>query len=411
MGKKNQHLFLLLSIFLGVLAGYWGDSYLIFIANTLSSLFLNFLQLLALPVIFFAVLSTVSGMDDIRTLKKIGLKILTYTISTTLVASLIGLLLFSIFSPTASIEGMETVLPDAVQKSYLEFFLKIIPPNLIGAFLEYNVVGVVFIAFIIGMASLTLTPDSRKNLHKMFNSFFDVFISLAKVIGFLVPIAVWCFVTLFTVELKGGELDISFLGTYLFCVVLANLLQGIVVLPLLLWFKKIPAVRLFKCMSPALMLAFFSKSSNAALPLTLECAKKRFKVKEKIADVTIPLCSVINMNACAAFILISVLFVATNAGLSFSFGEKLIWVFISTLAAVGNAGVPMGCYLLTSALLSSMGVPLTMLGLILPAYAILDMLETAINVWSDSCITAIVDKEIPASDLNLSEGDEVNEMV
>ncbi|MCH1429757.1 MAG: cation:dicarboxylase symporter family transporter [Chlamydiales bacterium] len=394
MDKKNQHLFLLLSIILGILSAYWGHSYIIFLAQTLSSLFLNFLQLLALPVIFFAVLATVSGMDDIRMLKKMGSKILFYTISTTLIASLVGLLLFTLFSPVAEVGDLQVDIPEAAQKSYLEFFLKIIPPNFIGAFLEYNVVGVVFIAFIIGAASLTLNEESREYLHKTFNSFFSVFLSLTKVIGFLIPFAVWCFVTLLVKEFQDGELDIKLLGVYLLCVVCANLSQGFIVLPLFLRLKGISPLKLFKSMAPALTLAFFSKSSNAALPLTLECAKKRFNVKEQVADVTIPLCSVINMNACAAFILISVLFIAGNAGVVFTWPEKFLWVIISTLAAVGNAGVPMGCYLLTGALLSSMGVPLTLLGLVLPPYALLDMLETSINVWSDSCITAVVDKDL-----------------
>lgn len=394
MDKKNQHLFLLLSIILGILSAYWGHAYLIFLARTLSNLFLNFLQLLALPVIFFAVLATVSGMDDIRMLKKMGSKILFYTISTTLIASLVGLLLFTLFSPVAEIGDLQVDIPEAAQKSYLEFFLKIIPPNFIGAFLEYNVVGVVFIAFIIGAASLTLNEESRGYLHKTFNSFFSVFLSLTKVIGFLIPVAVWCFVTLLVKEFQDGDLDIKLLGVYLLCVVCANLSQGFLVLPLFLRFKGISPLKLFKSMAPALTLAFFSKSSNAALPLTLECAKKRFNVKEQVADVTIPLCSVINMNACAAFILISVLFIAGNAGVVFTWPEKFLWVIISTLAAVGNAGVPMGCYLLTGALLSSMGVPLTLLGLVLPPYALLDMLETSINVWSDSCITAVVDKDL-----------------
>jgi len=100
------------------------------------------------------------------------------------------------------------------------------------------------------------------------------------------------------------------------------------------------------------------------------------------------------MNGCAAFILTTVLFVATQNGMDFSTTELLAWVLIATIAAIGNAGVPMGCYFLTSALLVSLDVPLALLGLILPFYAFIDMLETALNVWSDACVTAIVDKDL-----------------
>lgn len=100
------------------------------------------------------------------------------------------------------------------------------------------------------------------------------------------------------------------------------------------------------------------------------------------------------MNGCAAFILITTLFVSASNGANFSIIQTLPWILISTLAAIGNAGVPMGCYFLTSALLVGMNMPLHVLGMILPLYTFFDMVETCLNVWSDSCITAIVDKEI-----------------
>lgn len=77
----------------------------------------------------------------------------------------------------------------------------------------------------------------------------------------------------------------------------------------------------------------------------------------------------------------------------FSPAEMVLWIFIATIAALGNAGVPMGCYFLASAFLAAMNVPLNILGIILPFYSLIDMLETAINVWSDSCVATIVYKE------------------
>ena len=114
----------------------------------------------------------------------------------------------------------------------------------------------------------------------------------------------------------------------------------------------------------------------------------------KIAGFSLPLCTVINMNGCAAFILTTVLFVAGANGHLFSPLDLAFWVFMSVLAAVGNAGVPMGCFFLSSALLMGMDVPLHMMGLILPFYALIDMEETALNVWSDISVVSIVDKEV-----------------
>ena len=99
------------------------------------------------------------------------------------------------------------------------------------------------------------------------------------------------------------------------------------------------------------------------------------------------------MNACAAFILITVFFVTQSHGLHFDLWEKIAWIGIATIAAIGNAGVPMGCFFIASALLTTMNVPLTLMGVILPFYALLDMLESAINIWSDACVTMVVNEK------------------
>jgi len=116
------------------------------------------------------------------------------------------------------------------------------------------------------------------------------------------------------------------------------------------------------------------------------------KVSPQVSRITFPLCTTINMNACAAFILVTFLFVASSHGLTFTLTQKILWIFIATIVAVGNAGVPMGCFFLTNALLSSFNIPVELMGIILPFYGVLDMLETSINLWSDSCVTVIVDK-------------------
>ena len=142
-------------------------------------------------------------------------------------------------------------------------------------------------------------------------------------------------------------------------------------------------------MYPALSAAFFTKSSAAALPIAIRVSQERANISERVANFSLPLCTTINMNACAAFIYITVLFVSMSQGVTYSFVEMCLWVFLATLAAIGNAGVPMGCFFLSSAILASMNVPLYIMGVILPFYSLIDMLESAINVWSDACVTAV----------------------
>ena len=116
------------------------------------------------------------------------------------------------------------------------------------------------------------------------------------------------------------------------------------ILPALLKWKKLSPWRLAKGMFPALTFAFFSRSSNATLPITLRCAQERLGISARVSNFSLPLGATINMNACASFILITVLYVATSGGVLFSTWNLLLWVALATLAAIGNAGVPIGCY-------------------------------------------------------------------
>ena len=100
------------------------------------------------------------------------------------------------------------------------------------------------------------------------------------------------------------------------------------------------------------------------------------------------------MNGCAAFIFVTSLFVMQNGGVDLSLTTMIVWLFISVIAAIGNAGVPMGCYFLTLSLMSGIGAPIAILGIILPVFTVLDMIETAENVWSDSCVAAMTDHDL-----------------
>ena len=147
-------------------------------------------------------------------------------------------------------------------------------------------------------------------------------------------------------------------------------------------------------MSPAVLMALFTKSSAATLPVTMKTAELRLGVHRNIARFVLPICTTINMNGCAAFILVTSLFVMQNGGITITATTIVTWMFISVLSAIGNAGVPMGCYFLTLSLMSGIGAPIAVLGIILPIYTIIDMIETAENVWSDSCVCAMTDHDL-----------------
>jgi Na+/H+-dicarboxylate symporter len=173
-----------------------------------------------------------------------------------------------------------------------------------------------------------------------------------------------------------------------------NLIQFFLVLPLFLLMRGINPLRVFRAMLPAVLTALFTKSSAATLPVTMASAENNLKASPEVSRFVLPICCTINMNGCAAFILVTSLFVMQNGGVQLTPGTILLWLVIAVIAAVGNAGVPMGCYFLTLSLMAGIGAPLGILGVILPIYTIIDMVETAENVWSDSCVCAAVSKDM-----------------
>lgn len=382
---------------LGILSPFTGVPGLVTSATVVSEVFLRILQFLSLPLIFFAILSTISGMKDTTEMHFLGKRVLFYTLGTTILAATIALGLFVMVNPVQYISTAhvtEHALPNVTEHSYLSFVINVFPSNIFGMFVEGNVLGIVLMGALLSLSILMLPEHQKESLHHFFSALFAAFLKMTHLVLQLMPIAIWAFATLFIVEMQTHSGEIHGILAYLMCVVGANLIQGLIVIPALLLFKGISPLSAAQKMFPALATAFFSKSSGATLPVTLECIKNQAGVSPKVAGFSIPLCSVINMNGCAAFILTTVLFVAGAHGMVFTPMMMIAWIFLATFAAVGNAGVPMGCYFLSSAFLMGMDVPLFMMGLILPFYTMIDMVETALNVWSDAAVTMSIDKDI-----------------
>ena len=393
----NTTLLFGLAVCLGLATGYYDHPSLNNVAQGLSDIFISLLKLVSLPIIFLSIVSTASGMQDARELRTLGQKVLKYTLLTTVLAATIALMLFAIIDPVKTqiqdVVAEKTALTVESQGGYFKYLKEIIPSNIVKPFADNNVIGVLFMALLFSLAIISLPEENRKVLHAFFSSVYSAIMKITTWIVLLMPLAIWAFITLFVHDLNEG-LEIESLALYLLAVVAANLIQAFIVLPLLLKAKGLSPLRTAKAMFPALSVAFFTKSSNAALPMAMRCAEERVGVSRRVASFSLPLCTTINMNGCAAFILITVLFVSMSNGITYTPTEMVLWIFLSTIAAVGNAGVPMGCFFLSSAFLATMNVPLNILGVILPFYTLIDMLETAVNVWSDSCVATIVDKEL-----------------
>jgi Na+/H+-dicarboxylate symporter len=393
--SRNSIIVLLLSVVCGIVTGYYPlFQKLAPIADATALLFQKSLKFLAIPLLFLSILSSFASMNTLKDFKILGKRLFVYTLITTIIAATIALILFITISPVQSYLQLKP--PSDSESSFTTYLLDSFPDNIFTPFLEGNVFAVALLALFLGLSSLMISDDKRTVVKKGVSTLFDLFLQMTKGLLFLLPIAMWAFSYLFISQFnpeKGAPLL-----KYLSCILTANLIQGLVILPLFLKWKRLSPFHYAKAASPALICAFFTKSSNAALPLTLNCATSKLNIPQKVAKFALPLCSVINMNGCAAFILTTVFFVSGSYGIVFSPIQMILWVIIATFAAIGNAGVPMGCYFLSAALISSLGLPLEYLGLILPFYVLLDMFETALNVWSDICVTGCMQSDLAAAE-------------
>lgn len=385
-----------LAISLGLVTGFFPQPILFSLASYVSDVFMNLLKLVSTPILFLSIVTVASGMENMSAMAAMGKKVIKYTIITTVLAATVALGVFLLIDPVqgASLLNKDSLAPVASEQgSYWAHLLDIVPSNIVEPFAANNIISVLIIAFIMSLGMFAIPPLQRQVLHGVFSAFYSVFMKITACIVRFIPIALWAFIALFVRDMQAG-LEIKAIGFYLLAVLVANVIQGVIVLPALLKAKGVPPMALARAMLPALTVAFFTKSSSATVPSAVRCAEERAKIDSKVASFAFPLCTSINMNGCAAFILITVLFVSMLNGFTFSALELVLWIFMATLAALGNASVPMGCFFLAGAFLAAMNVPLSIMGVILPFYALLDAIETALNVWSDSCVAAIVDKEL-----------------
>lgn len=391
---------ILVSALLAFLCVYFNIGISLSIAEVISDIFIRLLKLLSLPMIFLAITTTLSGIDSLQQIKFLGKKVIYYTIITTVISASIASLIYLIISPAHSslvdnvVNPITSTLTNKIESiSYVKSLWEAIPTNIFAAFVEGNVIGIAVIAGMIGLGTFFLKTEEKKLIHNFFSSFFKLFSKLINGVIYGLPLAVWAFLVILFKECTTHPDNFQLIFKYLLCVLSANLIQGLVILPIFLKIKGFSPIKVLKNVYPALVLAFFSKSSNATLPVTLEVMEKNMKISPKISNFSLPLCSVINMNGCAAFILITILFISQLYGVSFNFFSILGLILLSSVAAIGNAGVPLGCFFLSGALLLGMNMPIHMLGFILPFYSLLDMVETSLNVWSDCVVTLSVFKD------------------
>lgn len=384
------------ALIVGAILGLFGIAWLDEVMNFVATVYTRLFQLLAVPTIVLAVITTFATFGSKGSGRIFG-HTLTYTLLTTFAAAAVGAVLYVLVAPgnlpIETISNGSQPSDISPQTSYIDHIISVIPNNIVKPFFDGNVLSLLLLAFAVGIG-LSKLPESEDKavVVKFLVGLQELLFLLIHWLIWTLPLGIVAFAAQLSAQVTAGVVADS-IGKYVLVVLGGNIIQFFVVLPLFLLIRGLNPIHVLSRMMPAVLMALFTKSSAATLPVTMDTAERRLGIHKNISRFVLPICTTINMNGCAAFILVTSLFVMQNGGMLLTWSTILLWILISVVSAVGNAGVPMGCFFLTLSLMSGIGAPVAILGIILPIYTIIDMVETAENVWSDSCVAAVVDHD------------------
>ncbi|ADC61209.1 dicarboxylate/amino acid:cation symporter [Allochromatium vinosum] len=407
--KLKLHWQILIALVLAVLVGLivgretglFGVSfYAIF--DFVGQLFLNALKMLIVPLIVSSIIVGVSGLGGSEHLGRLGGKTLGYYAMTSLLAILVGLALANLIQPgvvegdpaevfgfSAEAAALQERLGDRDAGDVVEVFLRMIPTNVIEAAAQGQMLGLIFFSLLYGFFLTRLNETQGGIQRRFFEGLFEIMMRITDLIMRFAPIGVFALVAR-TVADTGLE-AFGPLALFFLTVTLALATHFLVVMPLLLYFLGgVDPRRHYAAMGAALVTAFSTASPSATLPITMDCVEKNAGVSNRTSSFVLPLGATVNMDGTALYECVAVLFIAQAYGLELSLGTQFLVVSLALLTSIGVAGIPAASLVAIAIILSAVGLPLEGIGLILAVDRVLDMMRTAVNVFSDSCGAVII---------------------
>ncbi|GHC50232.1 dicarboxylate/amino acid:cation symporter [Ulvibacter litoralis] len=414
MKKLALHWKILLGMALGVVFALimtnfsWGPDVIADWVKPFGTIFINSLKLIAIPLIFAALIKGISDLKDISSLSKMGIRtILTYIVTTVLAVS-IGLAVVSIVKPGGSInedtrnELVEAYGGDAESKRLdaekqkdsgpLQALIDLVPSNIVSAASSNsNMLQVIFFSVFFGIGLILIPEEKSKTVKDFFDGFNEVILKMVDLIMLAAPYGVFALLAALVVEAPSADLFAA-LGMYAFCVVLGlALMIGVYVALVKVFTKKSPSFFL-NGIAPAQLLAFSTSSSAATLPVTMERVTEHLGVEEEVSSFVLPIGATINMDGTSLYQAVAAVFIAQAFGIDLSFGTQLGIIATATLASIGSAAVPGAGMVMLVGVLGYAGIPEAGLALIFAVDRPLDMCRTVVNVTGDATVSMLVAK-------------------
>ena len=398
MFKIKLHWQILIALVLAILFGLFLTGYVKYV-TWIGDLFLRALKMIIVPLILTSIISGVANIGGASNLGKLGLKTLTYYMVTSLFAILVGLTMVNLIQPGVGADlGFQKNVQELGGSSDLgNILLRLVPTNIFDALARADMLAIIFFSILFGYFITKINDEYKNPLINLVNAGFEVMMKLTSFIIKFAPIGIFGIVAGVVAEQAGDKAALlgilQRLSLYMSTVLLGLIFHAFITLPLILrLYGKVNPWLHFKAMTTPLLTAFSTSSSSATLPLTLEAVEDEVGVSNKITSFVLPLGATVNMDGTALYEFVAAIFIAQAYGIHLGFVQQFVVVFTALLASIGAAGIPMAGLVMITVVLSSVGLPLEGVGLILAVDRILDMCRTTVNVWSDSCGAAVIAK-------------------
>ena len=380
-----------LGLILGVIFGVYIPQHVETI-KPIGTVFLRLIKIVIVPLLFFSLVSGITGMRDPNSIGRVARKAVMAYLGTTCLAVTFGLGVAYILQPGA---GVVLDMGQVAEKNFkennfdlLEFFIEIVPNNVFQAFADSNILQVVFFSIFTGII-INGMDSSADPLRNFIHAAAKLVLKMIALVVQLSPYAAFS-LTAWVIGTQG--LDIMYtLGKLVQAIILAFILQYLIYGLIIFVFCRISPIPFYKKSIEYQMIAMSTGSSKASLATTMQVCKNRMGVSESSTSFVLPLGASINMNGLSIKLGLSVIFFAQAMGVDLALSDYIVIILTGTLGSIGGAGIPGSFIIMLPIMLTSVGLPIEGVALLVGIDRILDLLSTTINITGDATITLVID--------------------
>ena len=398
--EKKKKLSLPAKIFIGMLAGIIVG--LLFIKNPafttdylkpIGTIYINLLKFLVVPVVLFSITDGVISLKDLKRVGSVGLKTFIYYMFTTALAVVIGLVVVNLFKgyfpalSSADLGALEYTAKETPK--VMDVIVNIFPSNLVQPMVNADMLPVIVIAIFFG-AGVLAAGEKGEKIGEWINCMNEVVMKIMMMIIEFTPYGVFCLMA--NVVAVNGASIVGTLALIIGVAYIGYIIHVVVVYGLSVKFlSKMSPIAFFKGIAPAMMCAFTTTSSNATLPLNIECCND-LGAEPEISSFVLPLGATINMDGTAIYQAVCAVFIACCYGIDLTLSQMAMIVLTATLASVGTAGVSGAGMIMLAMVLTSIGLPVEGIAIIAGVDKLFDMGRTTLNITGDATCALFISR-------------------